>query len=79
MKRFYTLVCLLLALASAQPALADNPQIDSMRVALDNVFAQLNKTQIPAPYLQEYGYQFASLTPFNGTLTDSSKTTIGLW
>ena len=61
--------------ANVEPA----PAVDSLRQALDRMFAPLDKSLVPAPYLEEYGNRFASLTPYNGTLTDSSVTTLTTW
>lgn len=48
---------------------------DSLRQHLDQLFANVDKTQIPASYLEEYGLRFLPLDVFDGTLTDSSRTT----
>ena len=58
------LCCWLLALgrAAAQSA----PPSDSVRLYLDNMFANLDKTQVPTPYLEEYGFRFAPLRLFAG-------------
>lgn len=70
-------VCWLLALGrvAAQSSLPS----DSVRLYLDNMFANLDKTQVPAPYLEEYGSRFAPLRLFAGTLQDSNRTTATLW
>ena len=60
----------LLLVLSLRPAQAQGP--DSLRTALDRLFAPLDKAQVPVPYLYEYGNRFASPLPHNGTLTDSS-------
>ena len=75
MRIFYRWLSSLLLLAA--PAAAQTT--DSLRQAVDRIFAPLDKTQVPVPYLAEYGTRFASLTPFNGTLTDSSVTTLTTW
>ncbi|MBC6700474.1 hypothetical protein [Hymenobacter sp. BT190] len=80
MKHVYRLLTLLL-LALLSPAItqATTPPGDSLRVALDHVFAPLDLSQVPTPYLQDYGYKFVSLTPYNGTLTDSSVSSLVVW
>ncbi|WP_310394078.1 T9SS type A sorting domain-containing protein [Hymenobacter sp.] len=55
------------------------PPSDSVRLYLDNMFANLDKTQVPTPYLEEYGFRFAPLRLFAGTLQDSNRTTATLW
>lgn len=77
MKTFSRLFFLLLLALSLHPAQAQGP--DSLRLALDHLFAPLDKTQVPVPYLYEYGNRFASATPFNGSLTDSSVATLTAW
>ena len=75
MKRMYFLLAgllLMLRPASAQTA-------DSLRQAIDHIFAPLDKAQVPVPYLAEYGNRFTSLTPYNGALTDSSVATLTAW
>ncbi|WP_293297806.1 hypothetical protein [Pedobacter sp. UBA4863] len=37
------------------------------------VFAQLNRSAISTGFLEERAFPLVSLTPFNGTLTDSNK------
>ena len=76
MSHCYRLLCALLLLAGPA-ARAQAP--DSLRQALDHFFAPLDKSQLPVPYLAEYGNRFTSLTPFNGTLTDSSVATLPAW
>ena len=36
------------------------PPSDSVRLYLDHMFANVDKTQVPAPFLEEYGFRFAS-------------------
>ena len=57
-------VCWLLALGrvAAQSA----PPSDSVRLYLDNMFANLDKTPVPTPYLEAYGFRFAPLRLFIG-------------
>ena len=70
------LLCGLLAgRSSAQTA----PAPDSMRQYLDAMFAHLDHTQVPTPYLEEYGSRFAPLRLFPGTVQDSNRTTAALW
>lgn len=54
-------------------------QVDSLRLALDNVFAHVDKSQIPAGFLEEYGAQFVNLQTYNGTLTDSNYVNAMAW
>ncbi|MBU6119563.1 hypothetical protein [Hymenobacter siberiensis] len=58
---------------------AQTPPPDSLRQHLDHLFAQVDKTQVPAPFLEEYGLRFLPLDVFNGTLTDSSLTNMQAW
>ena len=72
MKKLYKIyLSLLLMFVSLQT----RAQIDSLRLNLDNVFAHIDKSQIPTGFLNEYGAQFANLKTFNGALTDSNNTT----
>ena len=75
MKRLVTLLtlCLLWGLA---PLRAQTLPPDSLRQHLNNLFAQVDKNQVPAPFLEEYGLRFLPLDVFNGLLTDSSRTNI---
>ena len=72
--RFFIFLLLALGL---RPAQAQGP--DSLRTALDRLFAPLDKAQVPVPYLYEYGNRFVSALPHNGTLTDSSVATLLAW
>jgi hypothetical protein len=67
-----------LAPLRAQPAAlqAQSAAPDSLRQFLDHVFAPLDKSLVPTPFLEEYGRRYLPLDVFNGTLTDSSLTTI---
>jgi|GEM_PF-1032299 hypothetical protein len=46
--------------------------VDSARLQLDNVFQNIDKTQIPTGYLDEYGTQFIRKDYFNGVIADSN-------
>lgn len=50
-----------------------------LRDRIDLVFANLNKTQIPTGFLEEYGVALARFQPFNGILSDSNKVDIATW
>lgn len=65
-------------MAQQRAAVAPAP-VDSVRQYLGNMFANVDKSQIPAPYLEEYGYRFLPLRLFNGVLVDSNRTTLSLW
>ncbi len=56
-----------------------NGQVDSLRLALDNVFAHVDKSQVPAGFLEEYGAQFVNLKTYNGILTDSNCVNAMAW
>ncbi len=43
------------------------------------MFEHLNPARVPTPYLEEYGFRFAPLRLFAGTLQDSNRTTATLW
>lgn len=45
---------------------------DPLRSKLDSVFQNIDKTQIPAGYLAEYGTEFTPLHWYNGAITDSN-------
>lgn len=82
MSLFYRLLAALLLttspLLAQQASLVAPPPTDSLRLALDRIFAPLDKNQMPT-YLAEYGNRYTSLTPYNGILTDSSVTTLTAW
>ena len=78
MKQLFTFLALCWLWASA-PVHAQTPPPDSLRQHLDRLFAQIDKTQVPAPFLEEYGLRFLPLDVFNGTLTDSSLTNMQAW
>lgn len=54
-------------------------QVDSLRLKLDSVFMNIDKSQIPTGFLNEYGAQFANLKTFNGVLTDSNTVNAVAW
>lgn len=54
-------------------------QVDSLRLALDNVFAHVDKSQVPSGFLEEYCAQFVNLRTYNGTLTDSNYINAMSW
>ena len=71
-KRLCSLCLLTLSLfvtfkSSAQPG--------SDRQLLDNIFQNVDKTQIPTGYLDEYGAQLAPHKVYNGRLTASNNVT----
>lgn len=73
---------LLLVSALLSAPLTSHAQLsgsDSLRQRLNAIFAPLDKSQVPTRYLQEYGVRLLSLRPFDGTLTDSSRTTLEAW
>ena len=45
---------------------------DPLRDKLDSIFINIDKSQIPNGYLQEYGAEFTPLHRYNGVLTDSN-------
>lgn len=47
---------------------------DPTRATLDNLFAPLDKSQVPTGFLAEDALPLVPLDVFNGTLTDSSRT-----
>ncbi len=66
-------------LAWGRVAAQSAPPSDSVRQYLDQMFAPVDKTQVPTPYLEEYGFRFAPLRLFAGALQDSNRTTATLW
>lgn len=52
---------------------------DVLRTQLDNIFQNVNKSQVPFGYLEEYGPGMVPFDIFNGVLTDSNRTDITLW
>ena len=78
MKHFYFLLALLW-LASIGHSAAQTQPTDSARQYLSTMFAPLDKSQLPTPYLEDYGYRFMPLRIFNGTLSDSARTSLPVW
>ena len=70
MKHFF--LSLLLLLAGRQLARAQAP--DAQRVQLNGIFANVDKTQVPSAYLDEFGQQLLGLRPYNGSLADTNRT-----
>lgn len=70
MKHIFLLALLLLT--QLRPAPAQTP--DGMRLQLNQVFANVDKSQVPSAYLEEYGEQLLGVRPYNGVLTDSNRT-----
>jgi len=66
-------VCLLLFLLGPARLLAQ--ATDPTRAVLNNLFAPLDKSQVPTGLLAESALPLVPLDVFNGTLTDSSRTT----
>lgn len=53
--------------------------IDELRNKLNYVFQNIDKSQVPTGYLEEYGPGFVPFKPFNGILTDSNRLDMDLW
>lgn len=70
MKNLFT--CLLGWLLLASPALAQTT--DPVRQKLDNIFAPLDKSQVPTGRLLEAAVPLAYLPGFDGVLHDSART-----
>ena len=47
-------------------------QIDPVRTELNNIFQNINKTQIPTGYLIEYGPKYSPLNWFNNKFENST-------
>ena len=47
-------------------------QIDPVRTELNNIFQNINKTQIPTGYLNEYGPEVVNKKWLTGALSDSN-------
>jgi hypothetical protein len=74
-----TLLWLLCWITSLSASAQTTPPVDSVRQYLDHMFANVDKTQVPTPYLEEYGNRLAPLRLFAGSLQDSNRTTATLW
>ncbi|WP_375416206.1 T9SS type A sorting domain-containing protein [uncultured Hymenobacter sp.] len=76
MKKLYFLLLVACGLLGARPAQAQEPLSgsDSLRRKLTSIFANIDKSQVPTGYLYEATPRLISLLPYNGTLTDSSRT-----
>lgn len=71
MKKLYLLLLLTVVGLARLHAQSNDPT----RATLDNIFAPLDKAQVPTGFLAEYGLPLVPLDIFNGTPTDSSRTT----
>ena len=74
-----TLLLLFCWLTAISAYAQSTPPSDSVRLYLDNMFANVDKSQVPTPYLEEYGARLAPLRLFNGILQDSNRTTATTW
>lgn len=54
-------------------------QTDPISTQLNSVFANIDKSQVPTGFLQEYGIPFLPLDVFTGVLTDSNKVDVRTW
>ena len=72
MNKLYFLLLLALFVPAAQLMAQTS---DPTRATLDNLFAPLDKSQVPTGLLAESALPLVPLDVFNGTLTDSSRTT----
>lgn len=54
-------------------------QIYPLRDKLDNVFAHIDKSQVPTGFLSEFGASLVPPKAFRGELTDSNKIDIRTW
>ena len=57
------------------PTLVRAQVSDPTRAALDNIFSPIDKSQVPTGFLADDALPLVPLDIFNGTLTDSSRTT----
>mgnify|MGYP000017526665 CR=1 FL=1 len=54
-------------------------QTDALRNQLNTIFQNIDKSQVPSGFLEEYGAGLVPLDVFNGQLTDSNRLDIDLW
>jgi hypothetical protein len=54
-------------------------QTSPVRTQLNSVFANINKSQVPTGFLQEYGEPLVPIDVFSGVLSDSNKVDINAW
>ncbi len=75
-KLYFVLLLAACGLLGARPARAQEPLSgsDSLRRKLTSIFANVDKSQVFTGYLAEATPRLISLSPYNGTLTDSSRT-----
>lgn len=76
MRHYFAGILLALLLLCAQ---SNAQTTDVLKTQLDNIFQNVNKSQIPFGYLEEYGPGMVPFDIFNGVLTDSNRTDITLW
>jgi hypothetical protein len=50
-----------------------------VRIKLNSVFQNVNKTQVSTQFLAEYAHPILPMKAFNGTLVDSIRTDMNLW
>jgi hypothetical protein len=55
------------------------PSGDPVSDKLDYMFSELDKSQVPTGFLEEYGGAFLPLDVFNGVLTDSNRVNMDVW
>ena len=77
LKTCMAFLCLVLSLFVQKT----NAQLDTSttKKLLQYVFQNIDKTQIPTGFLEEYGCPMLPATTFNGTLTDSNRIDMNLW
>ena len=73
MKKLYFVLFIIFA------SLQTKAQVDSIQLALDNIFQYVDKSQVPTGFLEEYSAQFVNLKTFNGVLTDSNTVNAMAW
>ena len=72
---FLVLLCLALRPGAASAQVVGP---DSLSRQLARVFAPLDKSQVPTGYLYEAGIRFLEPRYYNGTLSDSNRTSIDI-
>lgn len=58
---------------------AQTPDTSTTQKLLQYIFQNIDKSQIPTNFLEEYGCPILPMATFNGTLSDSNRIDMNLW
>ena len=58
---------------------AQTPDTSTTQGLIQYIFQNIDKSQVPTAFLEEYGVPIIPMATFNGTLTDSNLIDMNLW